>query len=80
MQQARGGALPAAPPRVRVAKLLQKRSRADLPSAPCAAGRESAKPGCFSAPNPRIDDYQRGLLAFLLHPVQAAPEVRAWLI
>jgi hypothetical protein len=34
MQQARGGALPAAPPRVRVAKLLRKRSRAFLPLLP----------------------------------------------
>lgn len=54
MQQARGGALPAAPPRVRVAKLLRKRSRADLPLAPFAAVRESAIPDCFSAPNPAV--------------------------
>lgn len=78
MQQARGGALPAAPPRVRVAKLLRKRSGAFFAFTPSAAVRESATPVCVSAPNPAVVTASGGLLAlcftqFRLHQ-GCAPE------
>lgn len=78
MQQARGGALPAAPPRVRVAKLLRKRSRADLPLLLVLRWENRQYLAVSLLQTPQWWP-PAGSPCLLLHPVQAAPEVRAWL-